>query len=95
MEMQKFEFPEHLLEHNLSAQEQANIPADKLAIAKDWNILKRQNEWIIQRIVDICNVQQQHEDQLEFWKRIRWLVGGVCAMTTTIVAILKMIGYFK
>lgn len=95
MEMQRFEFPEHLLEHNLSAQEQANIPADKLALAKDWNILRRQNEWIIQNLVEMRNVQMAQEDQLEFWKRVRWLVGGVCAMSFTIISIMKMMGYFK
>jgi hypothetical protein len=95
MELPRFDFPRHLLEHNLSAQEQANIPADKLALAKDWNILKRQNEWILQNLIEMRNIQVDHATQLEFWSRVRWLVGGICVVSSTIVGILKMVGFFK
>lgn len=95
MEIQRIEFPKELLEHNLSAQEQAIIPADRLAIARDWNIIKRQNEWMMKEIVMNRNLLADHDKQLDFWGRIRWLVGGICVVSGTAVGILKALGVFK
>lgn len=106
MDIQKLEFPTHLLEHNLSDQDLAIIPTDKLAIAKDWNKLRRQTEWCIEqtvegrRLVSVLAEEQEHrhkviDEQLEFWGRIRWLMATVCGVSLTVVTILKQMGYFK
>lgn len=95
MDIQPIDFPKELLEHNLSGQEQALIPADKLALAKDWNIIKRQNEWMMREMVLNRNLLAEHDKQLAFWGRVRWLVGGICIVSGTLVAILKQMGVFK
>lgn len=95
MDIQKIEFPKELLEHNLSAQEQAAIPADKLALAKDWNIIKRQNEWMMREMVLNRNILAEHDNQLEFWKRVRWGVAALCGIVLTIVTLLEKLHLWK
>lgn len=95
MDIQKIEFPKHLLEHNLSDQELTSIPLDKQAMAKDWNKLRRQNEWMMEQIVVTRNLAVAHDSELEFWKRIRWMVVTICGVALTLVSILRQIGVFK
>lgn len=95
MDIQKMEFPSELLEHNLSAQELALIPEVSRPIAISWNIVKRQNEWMMREMVINRNILAVHDQQLEFWARVRWGVATVCGIIIASVAILKQLGVFK
>ena len=67
-DLKPIEFPEELRHHNLSEQELAPLNDQQRALAKDWNVIKRQNEWLIYRVVDIHNVIVEHDRALDTWK---------------------------
>ena len=50
------------------------------ALAKDWNVIKRQMEWSLERQVEQYNLLVQHDVLLETWKKWLWissiLLGG-------------------
>lgn len=67
-DMKPIAFPEELKHHNLSEQELAPLSAQQQALAKDWNVIKRQSEWTMNRIVEIHNLLVDHDKELELWK---------------------------
>lgn len=67
-DLKAIKFPEDLREHNLSEQELAPLTPQQQALAKDWNVIKRQSEWTMNKIVDIHNLLVEHDSLLEQWK---------------------------
>lgn len=96
MDLDKIEFPEYLNRHTLTDQELAALATPgQQALAKDWNVLNRKMDWLITKVVFIHNQLADHDRQLEIWKRVYWLICLCGASLTGIIAILKMLGYFK
>lgn len=78
-DLKPIEFPEDLRAHNLSEQELSPLTQQQQALAKDWNVIKRQNEWMISQIVAIHNIMVDHDRVLEAWKfwfRLLAILGG-------------------
>lgn len=86
-------FPEDLRAHNLSEQELSPLTPQQQALAKDWNVIKRQNEWTISQIVAIYNIMVDHDKMLEAWKfwfrLLAILGGGGAGLIYAIVELLK------
>lgn len=86
-------FPEHLKTHNLSEQEQAGMTDAQKALARDWNIIKRQNEWMMLQIVEIRNIVVDHDSSLDTWKywfkTISLLTGGGSGLLAVIYWVVK------
>jgi len=77
-DLRPIEFPDDLRTHNLSEQELAPLSPQQQAIAKDWNIMKRQSDWMVNRIVEIHNILVEHDKALDQWKF--WLkIGSILA----------------
>lgn len=79
-DLKPIEFPEELKRHNLSEQELSPLTLQQQALAKDWNVIKRQMEWIINHDVMLHNILVDHDKKLEdlwFWfKVVTILTGG-------------------
>jgi hypothetical protein len=79
-DLKPIEFPEELKRHNLSEQELSPLTPQQQALAKDWNVIKRQMEWIINHDVMLHNILVDHDKKLEdlwFWfKVVTILTGG-------------------
>jgi hypothetical protein len=79
-DLKPIEFPEELKRHNLSEQELSPLTPQQQALAKDWNVIKRQIEWIINHDVMLHNILADHDKKLEdlwFWfKVVTILTGG-------------------
>lgn len=92
-DMKPIPFPEHLKTHNLSEQELAGMDEKQKALAKDWNIIKRQNEWMMLRIIEIHNIMVDHDNALEQWKywfkTITMLTGGGGGLLAVIYWVVK------
>ncbi len=67
-DLKEITYPEYLRVHNLSEQELAPLTPQQQALAKDWNVIKRQQEWMISHIVTIHNIAVDHDKTLETWK---------------------------
>ena len=88
-DLKPIEFPSHLTVHNLSEQELGIMTPQQQALAKDWNIIKRQNEWMMARLVAIHNVMVEHDALLDIFKKVLWLVGLLGASGGGIFMIFK------
>jgi hypothetical protein len=79
-DMKPIELPEELKRHNLTEQELTPLNEPQRAIAKDWNVMKRQVEWTVYHVVEVHNIMVDHDKKLEdlwFWfKLITLLTGG-------------------
>jgi hypothetical protein len=74
-DLNPIKFPDELRNHNLTEQELAPLTPQQQALAKDWNVIKRQIEWTMGHVVTIHNLMVEHDRALETWKL--WLkVGG-------------------
>ena len=95
-EIRPIEFPEYLNRHTLTEQELAALTASQQALAKDWNIINRKVDWIIQELVEQHNVIVEHDKLLDTFKRWLWLssltVGGGGTIGGAIYLILKSHG---
>lgn len=78
-DLKPIEFPEELKRHNLSEQELAPLNEQQKALAKDWNVMKRQMEWLINHQVTVHNLLVDHDKELvdmRFWFKLISLVFG-------------------
>lgn len=95
-DLKPIEFPDELKRHNLSEQELAPLNEQQKALAKDWNVMKRQVEWVVNRTVDLHNLAVDHDKKLEdlwFWfKLMTMLTGGGGALVGTIWWVVKNSG---
>lgn len=92
-DLKPIEFPDELKRHNLTEQELAPLTPQQQALAKDWNVIKRQSDWMIQHIVNIHNIMVDHDKKLEdlwFWfKLMTLLTGGGSALVGAIIWLVK------
>lgn len=92
-DLKPIEFPEELKRHNLTEQELAPLNDPQRALAKDWNVMKRQVEWSVNHIVDLRNLAVDHDKKLEdlwFWfKLMTMLTGGGGALVGAIIWVVK------
>lgn len=92
-DLRPIEFPDELKRHNLSEQELAPLNDQQKALAKDWNVMKRQVEWVVNRTVDLHNLAVDHDKKLEdlwFWfKLMTTLTGGGGALAGAIYWLAK------
>lgn len=72
-DLKPIEYPAHLLNHNLTEQELAPMSEQQRALAKDWNVLKRQIDWLVREAVEQHNVLVEHDNLLDTWKKWLWL----------------------
>lgn len=83
-DLKSIEFPEELKRHNLTEQELAPLNDQQKALAKDWNVMKRQVEWTVNHVVDLHNLAVDHDRKLGdlwFWfKLMTTLTGGGSAL---------------
>lgn len=78
-DLKPIEYPAHLTVHNLTEQELGLLTPQQQALAKDWNIIKRQNEWILGTLVRVHNIQVEHDNLLDTFKKCLWLAGLIGA----------------
>lgn len=94
-DLKPIEFPEDLRFHNLSEQELSPLTPQQQALAKDWNVIKRQNEWMISQIVVIYNIMVDHDRILEAWKfwfrLLAILTGGGTGVAALLYAVLELL----
>lgn len=89
MELDEIEYPKHLDEHTLSAQELALMTEQQRPLAKDWNVINRKMDWILRDHVLLRNAVAQQGRLLKKWEFTTWLVGGLLAVSGLIFALLK------
>jgi hypothetical protein len=79
-DLKRLEFPDELRHHSLSEQELSPLSPAQQALAKDWNVIKRQTEWTMNKVIDIHNLMVDHDRELEtvkFWiKLVSFGFGG-------------------
>lgn len=91
-DLERIKFPDHLNEHNLTAQQLAILTPEQQAIAKDWNVLTRKMDWVIEQQVMSYNILVKHDDLLELWRKVVWLgilVGGSGGILAVLVRFIK------
>lgn len=76
MDLEKIQFPEHLKQHNIPEATLREIPEGQRLVAIQWNISIRQNEWVIERLVTIWNLQVEHDKAITYWKTM-CVAGGL------------------
>ena len=95
-ELKPITFPEHLRHHNLSEQELAPLTDQQKALAKDWNVIKRQSEWMVNEIVELHNIMVEHDAALATWKFwfkvVTTITGGGTGLLALIYWALKQSG---
>lgn len=89
-DLEPIHYPEHLNQHSLTEQELASLSPAQQAMAKDWNILRRQMEWNTNQLVRIHNILVEHDKSLEIWKRVIWLGSVVISISGIVLAIIKL-----
>lgn len=95
-DLKPIEFPDELKRHNLSEQELAPLNDPQRALAKDWNVMKRQMEWLINHHVELHNLAVDHDKKLTdlwFWfKVVTTVFGGGGGMFAVIYWLAKSAG---
>ncbi len=96
-DLRNLEFPDDLRQHNLSAQELEPLTPQQQALAKDWNVIKRQSEWTMQKILVIHNLLVDHDLAIEAWKfwfkLTTMLTGGGAGLVAIIYWVAKQGGH--
>lgn len=96
-DLRSIDYPEHLNRHTLTEQELSNLTAAQQALAKDWNIINRKVDWIIQEMVAQHNILVEHDKLLDTFKKLLWLsgltLGGGSAAGGVIWMLLKAGGH--
>jgi hypothetical protein len=74
-ELRYIEYPDHLNEPRLREAELEGMTSAQKALARDWNILANKLDWTMHLVVDIRNLQVDHDRLLESVRRIKWVTG--------------------
>lgn len=94
-DLKPIEYPDDLRAHNLSEQELVKLSPGDQALAKDWNVIKRQNEWMGGQIVTIYNIMVEHDKLLDTWKfwfrLLAILTGGGTGMAGLIYGLAELL----
>lgn len=94
--LRPIDYPKHLdiptiSEHEL-ARMSANMTPDQVALAKDWNIIRNKQDWMIRQYIDDRNVLVEHDIALTNLNRVYWLA-GVILMPGNFWMLAKVLGW--
>lgn len=90
-ELKPIEYPDYLNRHTLTDQELLNLTESQKALAKDWNVINRKVDWIINEQVELHNILVEHDKLLEIWKKVLWLIGLSITATGIVLSLLRVL----